>query len=157
MKGAGPEDDIVIGSRIRLARNISKIPFPAAANDQQAAHVNELVRSVVDSTKDLNLNYLSLIDMPKLERDLLVEKHLISPQQARDVKHKAVVLSGDELVSIMVNEEDHLRIQSIYPGFQLQSAWEQCDQADDVFGEKLNTPFYGPGYLTACPTNVERG
>ena len=64
MKGTGPEDDIVIGSRIRLARNISKIPFPAAANDQQAAHVNELVRSVVDSTKDLNLNYLSLIDMP---------------------------------------------------------------------------------------------
>ena len=116
MKGTGPEDDIVIGSRIRLARNISKIPFPAAANDQQAAHVNELVRSVVDSTKDLNLNYLSLIDMPKLERDLLVEKHLISPQQARDVKHKAVV-SAEIVSGIMVLKGGSPADQSIYPGF----------------------------------------
>ena len=158
MKGAGPEDDIVIGSRIRLARNIARIPFPAAANDQQAAHVNELVRSVVESNAAFDLDYLSLVDMPKLERELLVEKHLISPQQAKDVKHKAVALSRDELMSIMVNEEDHLRIQSIYPGFQLQSAWEQCDQADDVFGEKLEYAFSTDlGYLTACPTNVGTG
>ncbi|HHV93949.1 MAG TPA: protein arginine kinase [Firmicutes bacterium] len=158
MKGRGPEDEIVMGSRIRLARNIAKIPFPSAADDQQAAHVNELVRSVVESTDKLDWKYLSLIDMPRLDRELLVEKHLISPQQARDVKHKAVVLSRDEVVSIMVNEEDHLRIQCIHPGFQLESAWEQCDRVDDILGDKLEYAFSTDlGYLTACPTNVGTG
>lgn len=158
MKGTGPDSDIVMGSRIRLARNIAKIPFPAMANDEQLAHVTDLVRTVVGGNDRINADYLSIAEMPKLERELLVEKHLISPQQTRNVKHKAVVLHRDELASIMVNEEDHLRIQSIYPGFQLQSAWEQCDQVDDAIGEKLEYAFSEElGYLTACPTNVGTG
>lgn len=158
MKGTGPDNDIVMGSRIRLARNIAKIPFPAVANDQQLSHVSDLVRSSVTGNSKSDLEYFGVASMARLERELLVEKHLISPQQTRDVKHKAVVLRGDELVCIMVNEEDHLRIQSIYPGFQLQSAWEQCDQVDDTIGEKLEYAFSPElGYLTACPTNVGTG
>ena len=157
MKGRGPNNDIVMGSRIRLARNVAKVPFPAMANDEQLAHVCELARSVT-AHRRLDMDYFSIAQVPRLERELLVEKHLISPQQTREVQHKAVVLRKDELVSIMVNEEDHLRIQSIYPGFQLESAWEQCDQIDDVIGENLEYAFSAElGYLTACPTNVGTG
>ncbi|NMB45378.1 MAG: protein arginine kinase [Firmicutes bacterium] len=158
MRGQGPDSDIVMGSRIRLARNVAKIPFPDMASDEQLTHITELARSVAVHDSQANMDYFSIADMPILERELLVEKHLISPQQTKNVKHKAVVLRRDELVSIMVNEEDHLRIQSIYPGFQLQSAWEQCDQVDDVIGEKLEYAFSTElGFLTACPTNVGTG
>jgi len=147
-----------MGSRIRLARNIAKIPFPAVAKDDQLSHVADLVRSLPICNGKADMDYLGLANMPRLERELLVEKHLISPQQTKDVKNKAVVLRHDELVSIMVNEEDHLRIQSIYPGFQVQSAWEQCDQVDDMIGDKLEYAFSPElGYLTACPTNVGTG
>lgn len=157
MQGRGPEDDIVLGSRIRLARNVAKIPFPAMANDEQLTHICEIARSAT-ADKELDMDYLAMAQVPKLERELLVEKHLISPRQTREVEHKAVILRKDGLVSIMVNEEDHLRIQSIYPGFQLESAWEQCDQADDAIGEHLEYAFSPDlGYLTTCPTNVGTG
>jgi len=158
MKGTGPNDNIVVGSRIRLARNIAKVPFPATASEGQLAHVGDLVRMATVANGQSNMDYLAIAEMPRLERELLVEKHLISPQQTRDVKHKAVVLGRDELVSIMVNEEDHLRIQSICPGFQLESAWEQCNQVDDTLGDSLEYAFSPElGYLTACPTNVGTG
>ena len=157
MKGRGPDDEIVLGSRIRLARNVTKVPFPAAATEEQLGHVCEIAKSATADNK-FNLDYFAMAHIPQLERELLVEKHLVSPQQIQNVHRKAVILRKDELVSIMVNEEDHLRIQSIYPGFQLDSAWEQCDQVDDVISERLEYAFsQGLGYLTACPTNVGTG
>lgn len=159
MKGSGPDNDIVIGSRIRLARNLNKIPFPAVASDEQLAHVVDLVRSVVKRERSLaDMDYLILSEVPRLERELLVEKHVVSPQHIKNVRHRAVVLRRDESVSVMVNEEDHLRIQTIYPGFQLEKAWEECTRVDDAFESQLDFAFSPEyGYLTACPTNLGTG
>lgn len=165
MREPGPESDTVLSSRIRLARNIAEIPFPAAASDAQLQHVDELVASVVehhDKTRNPyaigKLVYRQMVETPLLERQLLIEKHLISPQHAQDVRNKAVVLSSDELVSVMVNEEDHLRIQAISPGLQLDNAFHLANMVDDLFDASLEYAFSPEiGYLTACPTNVGTG
>lgn len=163
MRDSGPEDDIVIASRIRLARNIAGIPFPAVANDDQLRHVGDVVESVVQTagrqgSASAGLIYRPMAEVEKLERELLIEKHLISPQHVRDVRNKAVVLRRDEMVSIMVNEEDHLRIQALYPGLQLDTAFGIADEIDDLFDSNLQYAFSEEiGYLTACPTNVGTG
>lgn len=159
MKGTGPEPDVVLSSRVRLARNLAGIPFPATANDDQRRHVVDLVESAARHHPTLaKADFVRLAEIPTLERQLLVEKHLISPQHAHDVKHKAVILRNDEAVSIMVNEEDHLRCQTLFPGLQVQEAWKLCSEVDDAFGERLelaSSPRWG--FLTACPTNVGTG
>lgn len=159
MKGTGPESDIVIGSRVRLARNISGVPFPAVASDE---NLREIVQQVEKATTELEdaeqYEFVRLSEVPVLERHLLIEKHLISPQQAEQVKHKAVVLRDDEAVSIMVNEEDHLRIQALFPGMQPLEAWALCNKVDDSYDSHLSYAFSGDrGYLSACPTNVGTG
>jgi protein arginine kinase len=159
MKGTGPERDVVLSSRVRLARNLAGIPFPATAQDDQRRHVVDLVEAATRHHPILaEADFVRLADVSTLERQLLVEKHLISPQHANDVKHKAVILRNDEAVSIMVNEEDHLRCQALFPGLQVQEAWKLCSQVDDAFGERLelaSSPRWG--FLTACPTNVGTG
>jgi protein arginine kinase len=162
MKGTGPESDIVLSSRIRLARNLALVPFPATAQDSQKRHVVDLIDSVVKqepvSPVLQNVDFVRLAEISPLERQLLVEKHLISPQHAHEVRHKAVILRDDEAVSIMVNEEDHLRHQTLFPGLQLQEAWKLCSKIDDAFAERLElASSVRWGFLTACPTNVGTG
>lgn len=159
MKGTGPESDIVIGSRVRLARNLAGIPFPAVASDEHLRYVREQVAKAT-AAMDVKKEYefVRLSEVPVLERQLLIEKHLISPQHAEQVKHKAVVLRNDEAVSIMVNEEDHLRIQALFPGMQPREAWELCSTVDDGYDAHLTYAFSDTrGYLAACPTNVGTG
>ena len=97
-------------------------------------------------------------DLPALERQVLVEKHLISPHLAIPDRHGAVLLSEDETVSVMVNEEDHIRIQCIYPGLQLEDAYKQADQVDDYLEKELPYAFDEDfGYLTSCPSNTGTG
>lgn len=159
MKGTGPESDIVISSRVRLARNLDGVPFPAVAQDEQLKHVVNLVKDALPGHNLLrDADLINLADISPLERQLLVEKHLISPQHVQNVKHKAVVVRNDEAVSIMVNEEDHLRLQALFPGMQPMEAWQLASKVDDSFAERLE--FAGSerwGYLTACPTNVGTG
>ena len=159
MKGTGPESDIVIGSRVRLARNLSGIPFPAVASDESLRRVVELVERATKQLESADrYEFVRLSEVPILERQLLIEKHLISPQHAEQVKHKAVVLRDDEAVSIMVNEEDHLRIQALFPGMQPHEAWALCSKVDDAYDAHLPYAFNEErGYLTACPTNVGTG
>jgi protein arginine kinase len=159
MKGTGPEHDTVLSSRVRLARNLAGIPFPGVAQEDQLKHVLQVVQ---EATRDQPLlqgaAFIRLAEVPQLERQLLVEKHLISPQQAQDAKAKAVIVRQDEAVSVMVNEEDHLRFQTLFPGLQPMEAWQLCSKVDDGFGERLE--FAGSdrwGFLTACPTNVGTG
>ncbi|MGB4182382.1 MAG: protein arginine kinase [Dethiobacteria bacterium] len=160
MAGNGPEAETVISSRVRIARNIEGIPFPYLASDAQTRRVQELVAQAAASQKELfrQFNFIPMENLNPLEKELLVEKHLASPFLARESQHGALLLRRDEAVSIMVNEEDHLRIQVILPGLQLEEALQEADRYDDGLEEELNYAFdecYG--YLTACPTNVGTG
>lgn len=162
MKGEGPDSDIVISSRIRLARNENAIPFPLIATEEQLENVVQDVEQVVHQAQDQNvlgkLEVLRMNQLKSLEKRVLMEKHLISPHLAEESATGAVVLSENESVSIMVNEEDHIRIQCLFPGFQLENAWEQANSIDDWFEVHLDFAYDEKrGYLTSCPTNVGTG
>lgn len=159
MKGTGPDRDVAIGSRVRLARNVEGIPFPDTATADQLQQVKKAVRDAVGRADGLQqLDFVPMSDLTPLERQLLGERHLVSPRHTRDVEHKAVVLREDEVVSIMVNEEDHVRIQVLMPGMQLPEAWQVADGIDDAFEAHLAYAFAEKrGYLTSCPTNVGTG
>lgn len=162
MEANGPEAGVVLSSRIRLARNLAALPFPHQMNETQA---EQLIRQVEAGVKEINLMGLDskvalyrLAETPSLERQVLVDKHLISPQQAQEARGKAVAISADEAISIMVNEEDHLRIQVLAPGLQLKETWKLASTVDDALEQKLDYAFHAHrGYLTACPTNVGTG
>jgi protein arginine kinase len=161
MKGSGPESDIVISSRIRIARNLQSYPFPILATNQQSKEVLDKAVSTLDNGK-LNgvgpFEFIALSEMNELEKRVLVEKHLISPNLANEARNGAVILSDNESISIMINEEDHLRIQCLCPGFQIKEAWVTASQIDDAFEAKLDYAFDEKrGYLTTCPTNVGTG
>jgi protein arginine kinase len=162
MKGDGPESDIVMSSRIRLARNLNAVPFPLIATQDQLEKVIESVEQEIKQGKaEAEFEHLELLRMSQLkalEKRVLVEKHLISPNLADESSAGAVILSENESISIMVNEEDHIRIQCLFPGFQLESAWEQANSLDDWFEVHLDFAFDEQrGYLTSCPTNVGTG
>lgn len=161
MKGNGPDSDIVISSRIRIARNLQKYPFPILATNTQSKEVLDKVYSVVGSEELKPIGeftFIPLADLNDLEKKVLVEKHLISPNLANESQNGAVILSENESVSIMVNEEDHLRIQCLFSGFQIKEAWSLANQVDDLFEQHLEYAFDEKrGYLTSCPTNVGTG
>ncbi|WP_134686755.1 protein arginine kinase [Brevibacillus migulae] len=161
MKATGPEADIVVSTRLRIARNLQQHPFPMLATDSQAQEVVNKVTEVAQSDAMKARGQFELIRMDELnplEKKVLVEKHLISPNLAEESRKGAVLLNQDESISIMVNEEDHIRIQVLLPGFQLNEAWEIGTKIDDVFEKVLNYAFDETrGYLTSCPTNVGTG
>lgn len=161
MKVDGPESDIVISSRVRLARNLKNYPFPLLTAESQAIAVTNEVKNVLDSKKMKETTTFEIIDMVNindLQKRVLVEKHLISFNLANEAKKGAVALSENESISIMINEEDHIRIQCLYPGLQIYEAWKMADKIDDILEQSLNYAFNGVrGYLTSCPTNVGTG
>ncbi len=147
--------DLVLSSRVRLARNLTGLPF---SNSMTAAQVQELI-SRVDGAINANHDFLLLrmAGLPQRERRLLVERHLISPDLAKCAEGAALI-NKDETVSILVGEEDHLRIQCMLPGMQLEQADALCMSLDDMLGKKLPYAFDSElGYLTACPTNIGSG
>lgn len=161
LRGSGPNSDIVISSRIRYARNLAGFPFVGRANRRQRYEVLEHCRAQIMSGRVAdNVLWINLNDSPELDRQILVERHLISRQHAgaADDIPRAVAVGEDETFAIMVNEEDHMRIQVLRSGFQLEEAYHQIDRIDDVLEEKLDFAFNRRfGYLTACPTNVGTG
>jgi protein arginine kinase len=156
MKQGGPEGDIVLGTRCRLARNLQGIPFPEAASRDQLREVLQQVENVVPRLQSLGIfTYLEMGTMDTLDRQILAEEHLISPSHIQNPQHKAVILNDTSNVSIMVNEEDHLRIQVLKPGLQTEAAWQLATKIDDLLEEHLDFAFdMQTGYLTSCPTNV---
>lgn len=160
-QGEGAQSDIVISSRLRLARNIKDIPFPHKLSEEGQkgiiAQVSAAIPYLEKKTKRAYF-YLILDELTHLQRKMLVEKHLISPQFSQSRVHSALAIRHDEAVSIMVNEEDHLRIQCLLPAFALEDAWKLSNEADDALSEKLKFAFdENLGYLTACPTNLGTG
>lgn len=160
MEGDGPQNTVVISSRIRLARNLAQYPFPGQASAKQLEEVRQQIRRWWnnDGLKGLGeTRFLSMGEMSPGQRLALVDKHLISPNLARQ-QYGAVMLNKDESVSIMVNEEDHLRIQALLPGLQLDHTWNLANQADDLLDAGFRFAWSSQrGFLTSCPTNVGTG
>jgi protein arginine kinase len=156
-----PESDVAISSRVRLARNLMSYPFSTRMTKKQGAEILSKVKEALFSGKDaqnMGLSYIEMQSLAPLERQLLAERHLISPEFTESDINRAVILSKDEKISIMVNEEDHLRIQCIFPGMQLREAWDLCNKLDTMLEEKLDFAFdRSIGYLTCCPTNMGTG
>ncbi len=160
MEGSGPEGEIVISSRVRLARNIKGLPFPPLASDEQRKKVLAVAERVLAEQKDCfaGMEMIKLNEVTPIYRQVLLEKHLISPLQARENLVSGLILRADEVISIMVNEEDHFRIQCLLPGLQLDRAWEEASCYDDYLEKGIDYAFDEElGYLTACPTNVGTG
>jgi len=159
LRGTGPESEIVISSRVRLARNVNGFRFITKMDAAQRAACEELIRSrILDATISPSGMYLPLHKVDPMDRKFLVERHLISKEH-EDAQHpRGVYISGNESVAIMVNEEDHVRLQVLQSGFQLEEAWRICNGIDDELEQRLDYSFSPQlGYLTACPTNVGTG
>ncbi len=159
LRGTGPSSEIVLSSRIRLARNLAKFPFSHWASKKQGEEVLNRVKEAITSSKFLkNALFADLSELSAVDRQFLIERHLISREHAVNTDHKAVCVTDNEIVSIMINEEDHLRLQVIQSGFNLMEAWRVIDQIDDELGKRLQYAFSTTwGYLTCCPTNTGTG
>src|SRR5437899_3854586 len=159
LRGTGPESDIVISSRIRLARNLAAFPFFNRSSGFQKGEIEGLLREHI-ARLDLvpPLNHLNLPGLSMLDRQFLVERQLISRELASADGPRGVALGPQETVSLMVNEEDHIRLQVMRSGFALDEAWQDIDRVDDLLEQRVSYAFTEEfGYLTACPTNVGTG
>jgi len=159
LDGTGPSADIVLSTRVRLARNLKDVPFTHRAREEQLAMVYSSVLTAVHKTPALTgSEAMPMRDLTPIDRQFLVERHLISSDLADNGRLRGLLVLPDETVSVMVNEEDHLRLQAMASGFQLRSAWEAVNAIDDELGQDLDYAFGDElGYLTACPTNAGTG
>ena len=158
LRGDGPESDIVISSRIRLARNLAQFPFPNRADDAARGKIESLLRDKLHQLQVDKLNYFDVSTLGTLDRQFLVERQLISREHAESHGSRGVGISGGENISLMINEEDHLRIQVLRSGFALDECWKQIDSIDDEIEAQVTYAFSSRlGYLTACPTNCGTG
>jgi protein arginine kinase len=160
LRGSGPMSEIVISSRIRLARNVAGFPFLTRCSKSARKSLEEKIRDTILESKFSSSKtfYVELESAPDIDRQLLVERHLISRPHATAEGARGVAVGENETLAIMVNEEDHLRMQVLRSGLQLDEAWEQITAADDKLEARLDFAFHPSfGYLTACPTNVGTG
>ena len=159
LKGTGPSADIVMSSRTRLARNIENMPFSNWANQKQLEEALFKVRDAALSVNFLkDATFFRLKDLSEVDRLFLVERHLMSPEHARNVEYKGLIIDPKEIVSIMINEEDHVRIQVLQSGLSLRECWSIIDEIDTELSKKLPYAYSAKwGYLTACPTNSGTG
>jgi protein arginine kinase len=159
--GKGPQNDIVISSRIRLARNLEEFPFPIALTEEKSKEVIKMVSDSILEGNTILQDDFSLLGMNEIlssDKQILIEKHLISPGLVEKPNKSAAMINSDEAVSIMINEEDHIRIQCLFPGFQLKEALDLANKIDDIIEENVKYAFdENVGYLTSCPTNVGTG
>ena len=159
LRGEGPDSDVVISSRVRLARNVAGFPFLLKASASQRHELCQICRTkLLEASLGRTLVWMDLAEMPTLERQLLVERHLISRQHGQGDKMRGVAVSEDESIAVMVNEEDHIRLQVMYGGMRLGDAYQGANALDDALEKQLDFAFSEKlGYLTACPTNVGTG
>ncbi len=160
VKGDGPFNHIVISTRMRLARNLKGIPFPCKANNEQLEQVLIQSEKLLKNNKHFcDFKIIKINDLTDLDIQFLVEKRLISITLAKlNYPNRAFIYKPDEVISIMVNEEDHFRIQCLLPGFQLEKVWDMVNWCDDQIMNEIEYAFNeNEGFLTSCPTNVGTG
>ena len=155
----GPHDRIVMSSRVRLARNVKDAAFPGWAKKPERIRVLDMIRPAVEGLPEMKEAFSETMDsLSALDKQILVERHLISREHAAKSAGSGLVLNRDETLCVMINEEDHLRMQALRPGLQLRQAWTAIDQTDSALERKLDYAFNPDlGYLTACPTNIGTG
>lgn len=155
----GAQGDVVISTRIRFARNLNSFPFPCKLSEKQKVEVVNLVKNVVSEDEiGKELKYVDLHSLSKVDRVSLVERHITSPNFVEETYGRGLFLSDDESVSIMINEEDHIRLQVIKPGLNFENSYCIADKLDDTLDKKLSFAFDDNlGYLTQCPTNLGTG
>jgi protein arginine kinase len=159
LRGSGPMNDIVISSRIRLARNVAGFPFLSRCTRVQKQMLEQKIRdTILGASLSPTTLYVELDTIAEIDRQLLVERHLISKPHKDAEGARGVAIGENENLAIMVNEEDHLRLQVLRSGLQLEEAWQQINSVDDSLEATLDFAFSPRfGYLTACPTNVGTG
>jgi len=159
MTGEGADNAIVLTSRVRLARNLAGTPFPGWAKKKQRTEVLERLRPAVEALPRMRDAFSQELDsLSSVQKQVMVERHLISREHAARGEGSAAVIERRQSVAIMLNEEDHLRMQSIRPGLKLTEAYEAVNEVDDVLAEQLEYAFDAElGYLTTCPTNLGTG
>ena len=158
-KREGPHNKIVMSSRVRLARNVKGLAFPGWAKKAERIRILEAVRPAVESLPQMADRFSETMDnLTLLDKNILVERHLVSREHAAKNAGSGLVLNREETLCVMINEEDHLRMQALRPGLQLKQAWQAIDQVDTKLERKLDYAFSPDlGYLTACPTNLGTG
>lgn len=156
LKGTGPSSGTVMSTRVRLARNFTQIPFPNRASKKQLQMVLDSVEKAITGIEYFKGSTLfRMSELDDVDKEFLVERHLMSHEHAANAEGKAVIVSAEEVLSVMVNEEDHLRIQVMNSGLNLFEAWNIIGTIDDRLSEELNFAFSPAwGYLTSCPTNI---
>ncbi len=156
-----PESDVVVSTRIRLARNLSDMPFPSSMTDEQREILKNRVKNAIESSNTpfaRSLKYIDIAAVPENELGAMVERHIISPEFAACKKNRAIIISEDESISIMVGEEEHIRIQVILAGLCLEKAYDIAEQLDSLLYGSLGFAFNkNLGFLTECPTNLGTG
>lgn len=160
MKAEEVESNIVLSSRVRLARNLNFMPFPDRLNEEDARRAISTIEEAFFKGPEATEEYRSvyLWEQNEIENKIFLEKHLISPKHLSNADKAAVILNNDETVSIMLNEEDHIRLQTISAGFNLEETYEVANNLDNILEEDLVFAYDEKlGYLTACPTNLGTG
>jgi len=156
-----PDSDVVISSRVRLARNLEKYPFSAQiAEDQAITLVNEVkgITSALSEKEKRRFYACNISTLGDIDKIAMVERHIVSPLLAEKGQTTGLILSEDETISVMINEEDHVRIQAIIGGMNLEQAYQEADRIDDIAFEKLHFAYDEKyGFLTSCPTNAGTG
>ena len=159
LRGEGPMSDVVVSSRIRLARNLADQPFLTTASESDRSHIyRDVAGAVAGNSVSADDLLVDLEQIESIDRHVLVERHLISRQHAAGEGSRGVAISPHETRAVMINEEDHLRIQGLRSGMQLEALWEEINTVDDALSCQLAYAFDRQlGFLTACPTNVGTG
>lgn len=159
LRGTGPESDIVVSSRIRLARNVADYPFPSRTHESTQREIESLLKEQISHLNvGPQLEYLDIEESSPLDRKFLVERQLISREHSEGTGARGACVSPKETVSLMINEEDHLRMQVLRSGYALDDAWQEINRIDDAIEERVSFAFNDEfGYLTSCPTNVGTG
>ncbi|MEC8929163.1 MAG: protein arginine kinase [Verrucomicrobiota bacterium] len=155
----GPQDHVVLSSRVRLARNLGGRAFPGRARKAERAEMLEQIHPSVEVLSAMRGGFSGVMtDFKALDKQVLVERHLISREHAAKSAGSGLALNKDQSLSVMINEEDHIRMQALLPGLQLKQAWQKIDRVDTALEKKLDYAFDTQlGYLTACPTNLGTG
>jgi len=159
LRGSGPQSEIVISSRIRLARNLAEFPFIRRCTDADRQAIEKTFKEAIANIEPWkSLLQVELSELQTLDRQLLVERQLISRELSEASGARCVFIDPQETFSLMINEEDHLRMQVMHSGLDMDQAWEQINAMDDLLSDRVNYAFHERlGYLTACPTNVGTG
>ena len=157
--GKGPRSNIALSTRVRLARNLEgHIYFNRATDKQRESVLEAVVTGMKKSRIFKKALFLKMKDVHDLDKMFLVERHLMSREHMQDTARKGIAIEGNEILSAMINEEDHIRLQVMQSGFDMMKAWRIADEADSDIGNHLDFDYSNRfGYLTSCPTNTGTG